>query len=163
MLDYNQQSAWKRRPFSIPTDFGAEVGRGRRIITPRNGFSWQHYGISTRTALPTLTIHDIALLSDLYTFRDFFRVSRFLSGHLKVAAFLLASYSQISNVALGILRPALEVLADPDSGGMKLFLLLPTTLPVKEARRVLRRLDQTWWLTASEQVSEELMLDLEYV
>jgi len=164
MLDSNQQGPWNWPLFQKPASYvGTEIGRGRRVITPREGFSWQGYRISTRSALPTLTIHDIALLSDLYTFRDFFRISRFLSGHLKVAAFLMASYSHISNVAPGMLRPALHVLTDPESGGERLFLLLPTTLPVKEARRILRQLDQKWWLAASEQISEQLMLDVEYV
>src|SRR5712671_376115 len=112
MLDSNKQGQWNGQPFLKPASYvGTEVGRGRRVITPRHAFSWQRYSISTRSALPTLTLHDIALLSDIYTFRGFLRVSSFLTRHLEVGAFLFGAYSRISNLGPGILRPTLEVVA----------------------------------------------------
>src|SRR5438270_7922653 len=141
MLNSNLTVSWKGEVL-MPSRQNPviEVGKGQPIINPQSGYFWQRSGLSTRPALPIFTIYDADVLSTFYTFRDYSRVAQFLIGHPEIGSFLLVSYDNLTNLSPEILRPALDIVVDPDSGTQRLFVLLPTTLPVAKARRILRDL-----------------------
>jgi hypothetical protein len=110
-----------------------------------------------------MTFEIIRRLYDLYSFRDYLEVARFLFGNPDVSPFLFEAYVQIAAKMTGVSRSVLEVVKDPDDGSEMLFLVLPTKLSVVEARKMLADLDEAWWLDACTIIGSKFGIDLEFI
>ncbi len=95
---------------------------------------------------------EIALepLLEHFELRDENCVSQYLRQYPFLLSVLLEAKSQIGRLFSPETRTALEVTADPSDGSSQLYLVIPTRLNANEAYDLFERLDQEWWLEASE-------------
>ncbi|HEV2991538.1 MAG TPA: hypothetical protein VG759_24090 [Candidatus Angelobacter sp.] len=101
-------------------------------------------------------------LSKKYAIANYVQVGEFLSKKHSLEPLLAECYSNVTKF-FGHPRLRLELFSDPEGSQTKLFVIIPTDLPVKAARQKLRELDENWWLDASARSGGDLNIDLEYL
>jgi len=103
-------------------------------------------------------------LEQLYTFRRPEEVIEFLQAHPFLVPLLEEARSQIARYFGLSPKVILEVVTDPEAeNDRELFALVQTTLAADEALCCLDRLDQEWWLDASDQAHCLLNIDVEFI
>lgn len=106
----------------------------------------------------------IQSLEQLYIFRRPEEVSEFLEAHPFLVPLLEEARGQIAQYFGPSSEVVLEVVTDPEAeNDRELFALVQTTLSADEALPGLDRLDQEWWLDASDQAHCLLNIDVEFV
>ncbi len=161
MVNSTQQVNWRGDKFiCIPVVRTPSLSNW--TIAPSHNKS-KHTYIETAAASGQMTFEIIRRLYDLYSFRDYLEVARFLFGNPDVSPFLFEAYVQIAAKMTGVSRSVLEVVKDPDDGSEMLFLVLPTKLSVVEARKMLADLDEAWWLDACTIIGSKFGIDLEFI
>jgi hypothetical protein len=105
----------------------------------------------------------ICCLDDWYQFRDRPEVKAFLKRHCFLITVLLNALAQIKSRFGQETQIALEVVHDPEDGDSKLFAFVLTSLSVSEALTMRDRMDEEWWLEASEGAKGQLILDVELI
>lgn len=121
--------------------------------------TWQQVGGATSI----LTEQDIDSLERLYALRRRDEVIAFLSDHPFLVALLEEAHSEIQIYFNSYLQMTLEVVADPEAiDDRELVLFIQTELPPVEALASLDRLDEDWWLEASDASRGKLCIHVEY-
>src|SRR5882672_3201427 len=102
-------------------------------------------------------------LDDLYQFRNQGEVKDYLRRCDYVIDVLLEAPEQIKSRFGRDAQIVLEVITDPEDGDRKLFAFILTPLAVEEAMDRLEKLDEEWWLDASERAEGQLIVDVELI
>jgi hypothetical protein len=108
---------------------------------------------------------DLQQVADRFYLRSKEAVCEFLRHHRFLLNVLLEARTRIDEQFKPNDRPVLELFTDPedDNSHAKLFALILTALPSKDASARLDRLDQDWWLRQSQEVKRAMNIDIEYV
>lgn len=155
-----QRITWSEQYSGIPHPSIAYLSPFAQLV----GLQLSRRGSTSTSAVAApAAFESIKALGLWLSIRDYIRVSSFLTENSGLVPVLLAACVRIQEDMPDALRPILELIEDPESGTRKLFLLIPTKLPVKEARQILRKLDETWWLDAAQSVGSRVNIDLEFV
>lgn len=102
------------------------------------------------------------LLSSLFTFRDPQAVVSFLRKNDFLVPLLIEANKEIKK-HFPESQTYLELVSDPEAvDEWQLFLYISTKLAPREARPILKRLDNEWWLAALERAQGKLCISLEY-
>lgn len=125
----------------------------------RNG-NWS-FGNATQAATP-LSSDLLAILSNLYSIPNRAYCERLINQRPRVYDLLVDAFFRI-RATFGNSQLRLEHFSDPEGSTEMLFILVPTSLSVTEARRLRNELDKTWWLLVADQASDLLNFDVEYV
>ena len=121
--------------------------------------TWQQVGGATSI----LTQQDVDSLDRLYAFRRRDEVISFLSDHPFLVELLQEAHGEIQIYFNSYLQMTLEVVADPEAiDDRELVLFIHTELPPVEALASLHRLDEDWWLDASDASRGKLCIHVEY-
>jgi hypothetical protein len=103
-------------------------------------------------------------LEQRYTFRRPEEVMEFLQAHPFLVPLLEEARGQIRQYFGPSPEVVLEVVTDPEAeNDRERFALVQTTLAADEALCCLDRLDQEWWLDASDQAHCLLNIDVEFI
>ena len=101
-------------------------------------------------------------LDKKYAIADYVQIGEILAKNHALEPLLTECYSNVTKF-FGRQRLRLELFSDPEGSQTKLFVIIPTDLPVKIARQKLRELDENWWVDASSRSGGDLNIDLEYL
>ncbi|HXF05947.1 MAG TPA: hypothetical protein VNM72_11105 [Blastocatellia bacterium] len=102
-------------------------------------------------------------LSQLYTFRRSEEVAEFLQEHPFLVPLLREAHGKIAEYFGPSPDVVLEVVTDPEAeNDRELFAFIRISLPPDEALSKLDRLDQEWWLDASDRAENQLCIDVEF-
>jgi hypothetical protein len=115
----------------------------------------KYYYRAKPTTLDTVLEH--------FELRDESRVIQYLRQYPFLASLILEAKSQIARFFRPETRIAIEVSADPSDGSSQLFLLVLTRLNANEAYDLFERLDQEWWLEASERAQFRMNIVPEFI
>jgi len=89
-------------------------------------------------------------LLEQFELRNENRVKQYLHQYSFLLPLILEAKAQIKRLFSPETGATLEVSTDPSDGSSQLYLVIPTRLKAEEAYRQFERLDQEWWLAASE-------------
>lgn len=78
------------------------------------------------------------------------KVNQYLRQNPFLLPLLIEAKSQIARLFGLEAKTAIEVVADPSDGSSQLYLIVSTSLSSEEADDLFEKLDQEWWLEASE-------------
>ena len=109
-----------------------------------------------------LTYELLRNLNEKYSIADYVQIGELLAKNHALEPLLAECYSNVTKF-FGRQRLRLELFSDPEGSETKLFVIIPTDLPVKIARQKLRELDENWWVDASSRSGGDLNIDLEYL
>jgi hypothetical protein len=132
------------------------------IISP--GYSemtagWQEPGLSLVRASEL----QFALLEQRCLFRRRDEVIRFLKVYPFLVPLLLEACDKIAEYFAAFSGVVLEVITDPEAeNDRELFAFIRTSLPPVEAFDGLDRLDEEWWLDASDKAKGKLCIHVEF-
>ena len=106
-------------------------------------------------------------LQEFYTLADIEEVRRFLRVYPDAANVMIEAWPHIERIFGPNSRVVLEVTFDPESENLRdfeeLFGNIQTSLPVEEALRRLRQLDDEWFLAQLTRASGRVNFSLEFV
>jgi len=102
-------------------------------------------------------------LLEQFELRNENSVSQYLRQYPFLLSVILEAKSQIARLFSPEIRTALEVSADPSDGSSQLYLVIPTRLNANEAYDLFERLDQEWWLEASERARFRMNIVPEFI
>jgi len=114
----------------------------------------------------TLQLYAIDDLDGLYFFREPDEVRRFLTTYPFLIPLLVEARDVIAQHFPAATRVALNLLYDRESENeddTELFALVQTSLPPEEARPLLDRFTQEWWLRVFRRAQGRLEFNLWYV
>ncbi len=100
-----------------------------------------------RTNLEPSSLVELAeLVESALTLRDadWGALFRYAGMHPEVVSALSEAPAAVRRV-FGEVRPALELVVDPEEGWEELFIVIPPTGPTDQALRQLRQLDANWF------------------
>ena len=128
----------------------------------RSGTPWSRHDRDIPTASSSLgnAANNLELL---YTFNDYARVAQFIRRNPELIDPLIECYIKAEEYFDTSIGLRLDLLLDPDNEEPRLFLLILTDLPVADARKRLRRLDEDWWITRTGGTLGKLSIDVEYL
>jgi hypothetical protein len=118
--------------------------------------------VEAASAMAPSTYELLRELNKKYAIADYVQIGEFLSKKHSLEPLLIECYSNVTKF-FGHPRLRLELFSDPEGSQTKLFVIIPTDLPVRIARQRLRELDESWWLDASARSGGDLNIDLEYL
>ncbi len=99
----------------------------------------------------------------LYAFRKPEEVGQFLEAYPFLTPLLREAHDKIDDYFGPQTAVALEVVTDPEAmDDRELFAFIQTSLPSQEALDRLERLDQDWWLDASDRSEGRLCIHVEF-
>lgn len=78
------------------------------------------------------------------------RVNQYLRQYPYLLPLLFEAKSQIARLFNLEAKTAIEVVADPSDGSSQLYLIVSTNLSSEDTGALFEKLDQEWWLEASE-------------
>jgi hypothetical protein len=147
----NSEFRWNRTP---------KPGTVRRCFVnhPANDFR-----LETQAAFGSPILETGTTLRHLFSFGDFSAAMHFIGRHVEIVPFLYEAYFRIPEV-FGIdtgLR--IELFVDPEGSSQSLYVLIPTSRSVSEARRLRNRLDELWWLETATKFGGLVNVDIEYL
>lgn len=102
-------------------------------------------------------------LLEQFELRNENRVNQYLRQYSFLLPLILEAKAQITRFFSPETRTAIEVSADPSDGSSQLYLVIPTRLKAEEAYGQLERLDQEWWLEASERAQFRMNIVPEFI
>jgi len=102
-------------------------------------------------------------LLEQFELRNEGKVNQYLQQHSFLLPLILEAKAQIARIFSPETRTALEISADPSDGSSQLYLVIPTRLKAEEAYRRFERLDQEWWLEASESAQFRMNIVPEFI
>ena len=118
--------------------------------------------IETTSLVGQSTYEAVTNLRWLYVLKNHIEIVDFLGANTDLLSLLIECYMQVLNY-FGACQLILELFADPEGTSAELFVVIPTSLGVKQARQCLKRFDEGWWLEASKRSAGRLNIDVEYV
>ena len=147
---HQSASAYSRQALSLFTAL-SELDRDNQ--------RWTQLGAATSI----LTPQQVDSVERLYAFRRRDEVISFLSDHPFLVELLHEAHAKIQIYFDSYLPMILEVVADPEAiDDRELVLFIQTDLPPVEALASLDRLDEDWWLVASDASRGKLCIHVEY-
>jgi hypothetical protein len=102
-------------------------------------------------------------LLEQFDVRNEGRVKQYLQQCSFLLPLILEAKAQIARFFGPETGTALEVSNDPSDGSSQLYLVIPTRLKAEEAYRQFERLDQEWWLEASERAQFRMNIVPEFI
>src|SRR5438067_2219204 len=110
----------------------------------------------------TISKEKMALLRSRFLLPDEQSVQTFLDQRPNLAAVALTAANMIPKYFASSGRPVLEVVSDPEFASYQaLSLRIPTDLSPSDALDRLDRFDAEWWLSASRDAGELMIIDVE--
>jgi hypothetical protein len=122
-----------------------------------------------RVDLPAVIVrdeweHQLRLLSDQFDLEDRNSVRKFLAEHQFLIKVLFDARQKVNQI-FGVDTPmTLKLFTDPEDepGETMLFVLVLTSLPVKEATARLMKIDEDWWVDQPNELTRLMNIDVEY-
>ncbi len=120
------------------------------------------YAIET-VDLPEVSDEQWNALRNQFEIRDEAGVRRYLSRYPFLPTLILEAKAQVERIFGPQTWPALKITFDPSDGSTQLYITVPTRLDVKSCLELFDKLDQEWWLEASERADFRMNFVPEYV
>ena len=105
----------------------------------------------------------VLALGDEFYFKNIDAVREYLRRQRFLVDILFELRQKVNHLFGRDTISSLEIFTDPEDDSSKLFALILTTLPSREASAKLDQLDQTWWLGQSFEVKRAMNIDIEYL
>ena len=102
-------------------------------------------------------------LLEQFDVRNEDKVHQYLRQYPFLLSLIHEAQAQIARLFDPERKAALEVSTDPSDGSSQLYLVIPTRLKAEEAYARLERLDEEWWLEASERAQFHLNVIPEFI
>ena len=120
---------------------------------------------TTHETAPTpISAPSLGVVQRLYGCRNGKHVLDFLTSHPVLLPLLEEIHANAADFFAFTSKPILEVITDPEAlDSRTLFVFIQTHAGLEDALRQLVRLDEEWWLVASERANGKLCIDVECI